>query len=304
MPPLKRKSTKFSRKAAKFRKANSGARRGVRRTPKYGNFIPGYDRVGGLYKLHGLTRRGGELKYCDKSWSLDSENKGLNRDDAAQIQWTNAAGAVSPDTMVSNTWYIAQSLVTLKQGQGPSDRIGRKTTLKSITSKMGISITTNTHGPLDYWCRVLYILDKQCNGGIVEAADVFEPVTKGQDALVEGGNLILATLPNMGNSQRFVTLRDDVFKITKNFMKQDGQVAADQPFVYSGTYSAFREVWIPCNHEIEQVGPGAQISGIKSNNIICLVSVCGMPITQADAGTESMDNIKIWGNVRSRYDDN
>lgn len=305
MPPLRKKSTKFSRKATAFKRRNRRTRSATSLVGrKYGNFVPGYDRVGGLYKLNGPVKRGGELKYSDKSWSLDATNRAINRDDSAQIQWTTAAGAEAPTTMQANVWWIAQSLNTLKQGQGPSDRIGRKVTLKSLYSKMGLSVVGDNHAPMDYWARVVWVLDKQCNGGLVTIADLFEPVTDNDARFDQGGNLSIGMLPNMGNSQRFVTLKDDTFKITKNFLRVDENVAAGTPFAYSGTFSAFRDTWLPCDIEIEQVGTTAQISGIKSNNIICAVIVAGMPAVQGEDGNVPMDNIKIWGNVRARYDDN
>lgn len=313
MSSTRRTNSKFSRKSTRIRKAlatDRALRTYVRAGGRFGGsrrFARGYDRVGGLYKLHGPVKRGGELKYSDKTWSLSKveAEQAVNRDDDLAIQWTNATkGAVGALGMYTNQWYIAQSLVTIKQGQGPSNRIGRKFTLKSISSKMGISVITEETASMDMYCRVVWVQDKQCNGSLVGIADVFEDIPRMNKPLDEGGNFDITSLPNMGNSQRFVTLKDDVFKLTKNFLKARGQVDSGALFQYDGTFSGLRETWLPCNMEIEQIDVPAQISGIKSNNVICLVQVMGVPLIQTSTGSTGQGQIKIWGNMRTRYDDN
>lgn len=308
MPPLRRKNTKFSRKAKRFATTNRRTRKladAAARRYVSGNFARGYDRVGGLYKLHGPTRRGGELKYCDKSLGLDTVTAGANsllRDDAATMIWSDDVGAVVAVAMATNKWYIGQSVVNLAQGQGPSNRIGRKTTLRNISAKLGISAATIVDATAMNWCaRVLWIHDRQCNGGIVTAADIFEPVAKGAAGFNSGGNLSIAALPNMGNSQRFTVIRDDTFPLTKNW----GNAVVDAgATTYQGIYNAMKEYFIPANLEIEQVGDGAQISGIKSSNVIVAIQIASWSGNRAETGAENSGTMTLWGNVRTRYDDN
>jgi len=309
MPPARKKSTKFGRKASRFGGRTTTARAVARAYQrKYGTqplFRSGFDRVGGSYKLHGPTKRGGELKYIDKSLASIPGALVARDDDDSRMIWSTALGADLPATaMTSNSWWIGQSLINTKQGQGPSNRIGRKFGLQNIFTKFGVSIVPDSLAAgMNYYVRVMIIKDSQYNGGITKAADLFEPVV-GESALLNaGGNYPMAEMLNMSNSQRFRIVRDSTFPLERDWGGfSPNEVPANS--TYSGGYSAYREFYDYTPQDIEQVGAGAGISGIKSCNYLLAFNVFGFTGRATDnTVTVNPANVYVWGNSRARYTD-
>lgn len=210
----------------------TGGNRGKKYQPKrvYGQrtgkrFRKGYDRVGGLYKLYGKTKTNGELKYLDKALTVKDDQL-PDTDTAIQMLWTTAqGGTITSEVLDNGVWYIGQSLVNNQQGQGAQQRIGRKITVKSIFTRLGfvascpvgIGAAGQAKGiPSNLQMRVVMLLDKQCNGAVVKASDIFEdvPASGVSNVLGSGYQPAIVQLPNMANSQRFRVIKDKLFNFS------------------------------------------------------------------------------------------
>jgi len=92
----------------------------------------------------------------------------------------------------SGVWTNPQILNLLGNGAGPTARIGRKVTMKSLQMRFNAASGNQA-------LRVLICYDKQTNGALPSITDV---VTNIND---------FNALPNLGNNQRFVVLVDQIF---------------------------------------------------------------------------------------------
>ena len=89
------------------------------------------------------------------------------------------------------------------QGNGPTNRIGRKFTMKSILIQGAIHIAAQTNQTALDEAPVVYIalvLDTQTNGVTLNSEDVFTNP-------VGNGTLAVAPLRNMSNTGRFKVLK-------------------------------------------------------------------------------------------------
>lgn len=317
--------------ASRYGRKNYGTGRNVGKKyqPKrvYGQrtgkrFRKGYDRVGGLYKLYGKTKNNGELKYLDKALTL-KPGQAVTADTDVQMLWSGANGIALPaDVMENGNWYIGQSLVNNTQGQGATQRIGRKITIKSIFARFGFVATANVQLddtgvlrgiPENLQMRIVILLDKQCNGAPVKATDIFED-TAGQGAgnlLGQGYQPAIVQLPNMANSQRFRVIKDKLFNFSLEgkspweYQKDvDGQPPVEK--IYNNlTIQKMTEFYKKLNVEIENASNDATLNGIKSANIILAVTWNGMGCTGTNIPSEATKlwKIKPFGLVRARYTD-
>ena len=308
-----RRTTGTSRGVLGKRRTYSG--RGYGRSGK--RFRKGYDRVGGLYKLYGKTKPSGELKYLDKGlWN----DKTIEIDDDVDNMalWTKADGTnANGDVFENGKWYIIQSLVNNKQGQGAQQRIGRKITVKSIFKRFGFIatniVTLNDQGindglPTHLQMRIVLVVDKQYNGQVVKASDIFEPTAGGDNGniLGRGYQPAIVQLPNVANSQRFRVIKDKTWNFSTEGTVPIQMTDEDGTFTYSEvTIQKLVEFYKKINLEIENAANDATLNGIKSNNIIMAVTWNGMGATGVNFPDESNADwsIKPFGLSRIRYTD-
>ncbi len=162
-------------KATYRRKAAARRRRGTYRRSSFGRrFRKGYNRTGGFYGRYnrkGAYSRGvqPELKFFDTTISA------------------------SP---VPSTGVFQNSLVIIPQGDGQSNRDGRKIQVKSLTTHMHFVLDTVASASLAHHDTILVklVLDTQVNGALPLALDY----------VVDSTNSL--TFRNLANSQRFKTL--------------------------------------------------------------------------------------------------
>jgi hypothetical protein len=148
---------------------------------------------------------------------------------------------------------IDSSLNIVAQGDGPSERIGRKIVIKKINIRgyvswesPSISSPENTYDQL----RLIIYLDKQCNGTAATVSDILET----ED---------IRSFNNLSNKSRFKILSDQRFDL---FSHAGGSTGSDD--TYSPGYKSFTK-FIKCNIPIEydQTATTGVISTIRSNNI-------------------------------------
>ncbi len=177
------------------------------------------------------------------------------------------------DAVIAATWSFTAALLTIAQGTGESQRIGRKITITNIGWRFNFELPTSTAATQSAdLIRMMLILDKQCNGAAPSVADVLE-----EDLLI-GFN-------NLSNRKRFRTLMDRSYEIGANGMAGDGTANDTALATIQDTF------WKKCNIPIEYSGTAGTITEIKSNNILCLVVT-----TNGLAGLD--------GRMRFRYTDN
>ncbi len=129
-------------------------------------FVPGRDRTGGYY---GRFTRGGERKFHD-----------VTIDDAA----LDTGGT------------IQASLLTIAEGNGEEQRIGRKITLKSVQWKVQLTLaTTASAGNTADTYRLIMYQDKQTNGAAAAVLDILETA-------------VFNSFYNLANEKRFRILCD------------------------------------------------------------------------------------------------
>lgn len=148
----------------------------VYKTPKYARsakkWTAGRSRTSGLYGRFPNTLAP-ELKFFDTTISFN----------------VDATGEV-PATGQLNI---------IPQGDGPSDRDGRKCLIKSISLKLKQALVIAASAtPVSAFTKIFLILDTQCNGAAATAADVFTQTN------------FTISHTNVANSQRFRILK--IFK--------------------------------------------------------------------------------------------
>lgn len=162
--------------------------------------------------------------------------------------------AVDPTTTLS--------LVAVSQGDGPSNRDGKKIRLRSLYIKgtlfrpayKGYTLPQEPMG-----AYVAVVLDRQCNAAQLSPAQVF--INPQATAL---GNISL--LRNLEYSDRYRILRDGVFLMGSGPLSNN---AAADTFSSSGAIRHF-EWYIPLNFDVQfntTTPTAATVASIVSNNI-------------------------------------
>lgn len=193
--------------------------------------VPGFTRTGGFFGR--FSGAGGELKFHD-----------IDLDDA--VVTTGAA--------------ITDSINKIAQGTQESQRIGRKTTIRSINWRFEAFLPTNqdTAAPGFDTIRVLMYLDKQCNGATATTAQILESDD-------------YQSFNNLANKSRFRTLMDRTYSF--NVPAGSG---ADATSDWAGNLindTFFKKVNIP----LEFDSTTGAITEIRSNNIgVLLISRGGL----------------------------
>lgn len=205
--------------------------------------VPGMTRISGYF---GRYRGGGaELKFLDVS---------------GQYTATNVGSVDFP------------SFNLIPVGTGPSERIGRKVTVKSLAVR--ITFKLQAQQAYDH-VRCILFQDMQCNGTAAGVTDILQ--TADVDSFL-----------NLANSDRFRTLRD--FNCTLN--AQSSYTPAPGVTSPSGDYKT-QDAYVVLNLPLDfSPGTGISIADVKSNNI-------GMLIIAENNGSTAVEV-----HTRLRYSDN
>ncbi len=244
-------------KRGKFRTPYSSAPRGYsrsraqaagrRRLARRRRFVPGRDRTGGYYGRY--TGGSSELKFHD-------------------IDLLDAA--------VSAIWTVQPVLLTIPEGNGESDRIGRKIVIKSIGMRYSVKLpTTATAANTSDSIRVVLFQEKQANGAVSAKLDVMETDN-------------YFSFRNLANVGRYRILYDQVHDLSTP--AGSGRGTTDT-LSYGETIlnaSFYKNCNIPI--EYDNSANDGTIGTIRSNNIMLMLG--------SDTGL-----LAFTGKMRFRYSD-
>ncbi len=233
------------------RKRSGKSRSSYSNAKRHGKLLPrqrGYDRTVGYY---GRYNRG-----------LDSEKKFHDVD--------------ADDDVVSLGGTIQNALLTIVQGATESQRIGRKITITDISLNMSLSVpATTTAADGNDVCRVMLILDKQCNGALPAL------ITE----VLESANF--DSFNNLANKGRFRTLWQK--KIVLNHTAGGWNGANVISFESGKNLSKSLRCNIPI--EYDNTAATGVITTIRSNNIFMLYisknGLCGVDCSMRFRYTDS-----------------
>ncbi len=193
-------------------------------------FVPGRDRTGGYYGR--FTSRGnGELKFKDTTVS---------------------------DTPITTTMVI-QNLTVIAEGNGESERVGRKVTIKSVHIK-GVMTMVEATSAANTTDKVFGMLvqDTQTNGAAFAATDLLDTD-------------VVTSFRNLANSKRFKILMKKTW-----LFKAGGAAPSGAAFVFSQDQ---KDVTInkKCNIEMEYDNSATTgvITSVRSNNIYWVTQSSG-----------------------------
>lgn len=226
-----------------------GAQIGKPTIRRYRAISNGYSRRVGTYGRYQGTG-GSEYKYLDTTQTLTA---------------VAAAGSI-----------LKSTICILPQGTGPSQRLGRKVTLKTIHFKGCIKMANTTLAPATAdMLRVIIYQDTQCNGTAATIATT-------ADGLLQSADIF--SFRNMENTGRYRFLYDKVRSI------------ASMSGAYDGTNDQFGENFaslrfnIKCNIPLEYSATTGVLTELRSNNVgLAAISQDGV--------------VQIEGNFRIRYSD-
>lgn len=144
------------------------------------------------------------------------------------------------------------SCLTIAQGDGESERIGRKICVKSIGWKFRVSLPTRVGAGsgLADTIRVIVYLDQQTNG-----------VAAGVTEILESADF--QSFNNLANKGRFKTLMDRTYNLTNPSGAGDGAVNDFSELHISDSF--YKKCSIPIEYD-NSAGTGA-ITTMRSNNI-------------------------------------
>lgn len=164
----------------------------------------------------------------------------------AELKFFEDTQDVSAITTTGIIAYI--SLNRIAQGNGESNRVGRKCVIKKINlrgelllpSQTSIANGTNT-------IRVIVYLDKQCNGATATVTNILQSADE-------------RSFNNLSNSQRFRILKDWFVAINSTY-------STSLTTFGTGPMQKILTMNKKCNIPIEFSGTTSNISSISSNNI-------------------------------------
>lgn len=152
------------------------------------------------------------------------------------------------------------ALNTVIQGDGESNRIGRKITMKSIQIEGTVTTSSKASGALGFEPTQIFIalvLDTQCNGALLNSEDVFTN---------PGANVITAAKPfrNLQQSKRFRILATRTFTMTNPAIANDtgatGGIIANG---LSKPFKIFKRLGVVTNY----TGTTETIANIADNSL-------------------------------------
>ncbi len=158
------------------------------------------------------------------------------------------------DSPVPIAGAVQAALLTIPEGNGEEERIGRSITIKKIAWRYTITKSSQaTLANTSDVVRVFLVHDKQANGALPAVLDLLETA-------------VFQSFNNLSNSRRFRVLMDKTYDLSNP--SGSGQNAADAfgEFTISDTF--FKE----CNITIEYDNSAATgaITTIRSSNIFAL----------------------------------
>lgn len=135
---------------------------------------------------------------------------------------------------VPNTGIVVANYTTMPQGLGDNSRIGNSIKGKSISGKLYMSknIGVQTTG-----LRLLWVLDKECDGSLPSLAQILD-------------NVDIVSGVNRDYSKRYVILKDQLMTLN------DG-----------GGQTKFRKFFFPTDFHVHFDGPTAAIGDAKENQV-------------------------------------
>lgn len=185
-------------------------------------------------------RPGGELKYFD-----------------------HALG----NTVLSDAGTIDDSLNLVPQGNGASQRVGRKFTIRKVhmrgTCRTVDDLALQTQGKAVI--RLMLVWDKQANGAPATPGDVL------QDA---GGSTRWDTYRNLENVNRFKVLKEKVWDLNNLQREAAGTIGVARAFSWD----------VRCNIPVE-MGQGNAITDVRSNNVFVLALTDNNPVAALQYST-------------------
>ncbi len=188
-------------------------------------FRPGYDRTSGFYGRY--SGAGGEQKFHD-----------LDIDDAA---------------IASGGTIVEDSCLTIAEGNGESQRIGRKIVVKSILWNMRVKLAGQTaSASTGDVARIILYQDKQTNGATAAVLDVLETAD-------------FQSFRNLANTGRFNILMDKKISLTS----KSGSGRGSTDTLAFGTDRRDFAFYKKCNIPIEYDNSATDgtIPTMRSNNI-------------------------------------
>jgi len=161
---------------------------------------------------------------------------------------------------IGTTWTLMDpatgALNAVAQGNGESERIGRRITNVSLHIRGWVSVN---NGDADAnLIRVCVVRDTQTNGAAADIDDLFDTSIANEHAF--------DVFNNLDNKGRFKTLMD-------KYINLDGiapTYSADTKFYQAGQMKEFKKT-IPLNLPVTFTGTDGTIGTIRTNNIGCFV---------------------------------
>ena len=193
---------------------------------QYGPFLPGRDRVSGYYGRYNAVA--GEKKFFDGTITKNS---------------------------IAQTGAMEDSLVEIAQGTTEKTRIGRLVRVHSLHVRGQFELdSTATSGNASDRVRILFYVDKQCNGAAAAVTDILEAAT-------------IDHFRNLANSRRFYILLDKTINLNQTGAAYTGAAVTtlqlEKGFKYDKVFKK------PL--AIEYDSTAGAITEIRSNNIGCLL---------------------------------
>jgi len=156
------------------------------------------------------------------------------------------------------------------QGSDYTNRIGRKTVMKSILFRANIYPKVDTASPVGATIRIMLVYDKQTNGALAAVTDILNAATYLQPT-------------NLNNRDRFKILMDKFVTTNANTTAGGNQTVA-------GGGTRLVKKYIRCEHDVIFGGTGATVGDIQSGSLFM--------VTISSSATYALDY-----NVRTRFID-
>ncbi len=206
-------------------------------------FRKGYDRTSGFYGRYSGSKA--EFKFHD-----------VDVDDAD----------------IASTGTIQTALLTIPEGNGEEQRVGRRITIRSINWRYTVEkLAATASSATGTVVRIILVLDKQANGAAPGVTDILESAD-------------FQSFNQLANKSRFRTLMDRTVDV--NALSGGGNGTAEDYGIarYSDTF--FKQCNIPI--EYDNSATTGVVTTIRSNNLVALL------ITEASniAGFESKMRIR------------
>lgn len=146
----------------------------------------------------------------------------------------------------------AGSINLIAQGVTESQRIGRKCTIKNINWRGQLQLVASATIGTPQTCRLMLILDKQCNGAAATVGGVLESTN-------------YQSFNNLANKGRFQTLSDQAY--TLNPKAAGGNGTANDVAAVLMDFAIYKK----CDLSIEFDSTAGAITEIRSNNLFILL---------------------------------